>query len=232
MNKTESYKINAQIAGIMWLLAIVAGIVGAGFLGNYQDIETNLAFFSQNELNIQIASLLTLVMCFSTALIAIFLYPVLKKYNESMALSSVGFRLLETVCFTIGVLGFLLLLVVSNDYVTSGSPADPSYQLLTHSFLRLNDISSSIAGFAFNAGAFMYCYIFFRTKLVPRGLGALGIIVVTLGMLDSFLSFFGFYTGFDPISVVLSLPTLLFELIIAFWLIIKGFNQDVLLSLG
>ncbi|MFX1248140.1 MAG: hypothetical protein ACFFBQ_12210, partial [Promethearchaeota archaeon] len=75
MNKPESYTINAQIAGGMWLLAIVAGIVGVGFLGNYQDIETNLALFSQNEINIQIASLLTLVMCFSTALIAIFLYP-------------------------------------------------------------------------------------------------------------------------------------------------------------
>ncbi|MFW9905448.1 MAG: DUF4386 domain-containing protein [Candidatus Thorarchaeota archaeon] len=232
MNKTESYKINAQIAGILWLLAIVAGMVGVVFLGDYQGIETNLALFSQNETNILVAAFLILVMCFSTANIAIFLYPVLKKYNESMALSSVGFRLLETVCFTIGALGLLLLLVVSNEYVNSGSPADTSYQLLTHTFLRFHDMSSSIAGFAFNAGAFMYCYIFIRTKLVPRGLGALGIIAVSLGMLDAFLSFFGFYFGFDPISIVLNLPTLLFELILGFWLIIKGFDQEALSSLG
>ena len=231
MNKTESYKMNAQIAGILWLLAIVAGIIGVGFLGNYQDIETNIALFSQNETSILIAVLLILVMCFSTANIAIFLYPVLKKYNESMALSSVGFRLLETVCFIIGALGFFLLFVVSNEYVNAGSPSDTSYQLLIHTFLNLHEISSSIAGFALNAGAFMYCYIFFRTKLVPRGVGALGIIAVSLGMLDSFLSFFGFYAGFASISVVLSLPTLLFEIIIALWLIVKGFNQEALSSL-
>ncbi|MFX1273027.1 MAG: DUF4386 family protein, partial [Promethearchaeota archaeon] len=79
MSKTESYKLNAQVAGLMWLLAIVVGIVGAILLGDYQQVEANVAFFSQNETGILIGSLLFFSMALFTANIAIFLYPVLKK---------------------------------------------------------------------------------------------------------------------------------------------------------
>lgn len=230
MSTTKSYKLNAQIAGSLWLVAIVVGILGLGFLGDYQQVETNLAFFSQHETNILIASLLALLMCFSTANIAISLYPVLKKYNESMALSAIGFRLIETVLFTVNSLLFLGLLTLSNEYVNSVSP-DSSYQILGHTLYNLNEASGTLATFAFNLGAFMYCYIFFRTKLVPKELGALGIIAAVLGLLGAFFLFFEFYPSSSPISLVFDLPTLLFEILIGVWLIIKGFDQDALLAL-
>lgn len=228
MSKTESYKLNAQVAGLMWLLAIVAGILGVVFLGDYQQVETNVAFFSQNETGVLIGSLLSLSMALFTANIAIFLYPVLKKYNESTALSAIGFRLIETALFSVGSLLFISVLIVSNAYVAAGSPADTTYQFLAHTFLSMNEMSGVLAAFAFNAGAFMYCYIFFRTRLIPKWLGVFGIIVTLLGFVSAFLGFFGFY----DISVFLDFPTLFFEIAIGVWLIVKGFNQEVLASLS
>jgi len=228
MSKTESYKLNAQVTGLMWLLAIVVGIVGAIFLGEYQQVETNVAFFSQNETGILIGSLLFFSMALFTANIAIFLYPVLKKYNESMALSSVGFRLIETVLFSVASLLFIAVLIVSNAYVAAGSPVDPTYQILAHTYLSMNEMTGVLATFAFNAGAFMYCYIFFRTRLVPKWLGVFGVIVTLLGFAGSFLTLF----GFTDISLFLELPTLFFEIAIGVWLIVKGFNQEVLVSLS
>jgi len=228
MSKTESYKLNAQGAGSMWLLAIVVGIVGAIFLGEYQQVETNLAFFSQNETGILIGSLLFLSMALFTANIAIFLYPVLKKYNESMALSAIGFRLIETVLFGVGSLLFIAVLIVSNAYVAAGSPVDTTYQILAHTFLSMNEMTGVFATLAFNAGALMYCYIFYRTRLVPRWLGVFGVIVTLLGFAGSFLTLF----GNQDISLFLELPTLFFEIAIGVWLIVKGFNQEVLASLS
>ncbi|MFW9894129.1 MAG: DUF4386 domain-containing protein [Candidatus Thorarchaeota archaeon] len=228
MSKTESYKLNAQVAGLMWLLAIVVGIVGAILLGDYQQVETNVAFFSQNETGVLIGSLLFFSMALFTANIAIFLYPVLKKYNESIALSAVGLRLIETALFSVGSLLFIAVLIVSNAYVAAGSPVDTTYPILAHTFLSMNEMTGVLATFAFNAGAFMYCYIFFRTTLVPKWLGVFGVIVTLLGFAGSFLTLF----GITDISLFLELPTLFFEIAIGVWLIVKGFNQEVLVSLS
>jgi len=227
MSKTESYKFNAQVAGSMWLLAIVVGILGAIFLGDYQQVATNVALFSQNATGVLIGSLLFFSMALFTANIAIFLYPVLKKYNESMALSAIGFRLIETALFSIGALLFVAVLIVSNAFVAAGSPVDTTYQVLANTFLSMNEMTGVLATFAFNAGAFMYCWIFFRTTLVPKWLGVFGIIVTLLGFASSFLGLF----GINDISLFLELPTMFFEITIGVWLIVKGFNQEVLASL-
>lgn len=228
MSTTESYKRNAQVAGLLWLLAIVAGIVSLVFLGDYKQVETNVAFFSQNQTSILIASFLFLLMALFTANIAIFLYPVLKKYNQSMALSAVGLRLIETALFAVSSLLFLGVLIVSNAYVNAGSPAVTTYQILAHTFLSMNEMSGVLAAFAFNAGAFMYCYIFYRSRLVPMGLGGFGIIATLCGFASAFLALF----GFADISSYLEFPTIIFEIAIAIWLIIKGFDQGVLSSLS
>jgi len=228
MSKTKSYKLNAQVAGAMWLLAIVAGIVAAIFLGEYQQVETNVAFFSQNETGVLIGSLLFFSRALFTATIAIFLYPVLKKYNESMALSAIGFRLIETALFGVASLLFIAVLIVSNAYVAAGSPVDTTYQILAHTFLSMNEMTAVFATFAFNAGAFMYCWIFLRTILVPKWLGAFGVIVTLLGFASAFLTLF----GIPDFSLFLELPTMFFEIAIGVWLIVKGFNQEVLASLS
>ena len=228
MSIIESYKRNAQVAGLLWLLAIVAGIMFYVSLGNYLEVETNVAYFAQNEASILTGSFLVLLMTLFTANIAIALYPVLKKYNTSMALSAIGFRLIETALFGVTSLLFIGILVVSNAYVDAGAPTDTTYQILAHTFLSLTEMSGVLASFAFNVGAFMICYIFYRTRLVPKGLGAFGIIVSLLGFVSAFLGLFGIH----DISLLLELPTLFFEIAIGVWLIVKGFDQEVLSSLN
>ncbi|PNX50009.1 MAG: hypothetical protein BV458_13965, partial [Thermoplasmata archaeon M9B2D] len=110
----------------------------------------------------------------------------------------------------------------------AGSPVDTTYQILAHTFLSMNEMTGVFATLAFNAGALMYCYIFYRTRLVPRWLGVFGVIVTLLGFAGSFLTLF----GNQDISLFLELPTLFFEIAIGVWLIVKGFNQEVLASLS
>jgi hypothetical protein len=49
-----------------------------------------------------------------------------------------------------------------------------------------------------------------------------------MGFASSFLGLF----GITDISLFLELPTMFFEIAIGVWLIVKGFNQEVLASLS
>jgi hypothetical protein len=60
-----------------------------------------------------IGALFLLIGAFADAGIAISLYPILRRYNEGLAVGSVGFRMIEGVLYIVGVIGVLLLLTLS-----------------------------------------------------------------------------------------------------------------------
>ena len=167
-------------------------------------------------------------MSFSIISIAISIYPVLKMYNESIALAAVVFRIIESMIFILGSIITLLLLTLSLEYVNAGSPDDPYFRVLAELLLKAsNEWTSVAAALAFNTGALMYNYIFYKTKLIPRWLSILGLVAVAIALLNVVLTIFGLYNDLDAISLVFHFPTIVFEIILGIWLIIKGFDAAV-----
>jgi hypothetical protein len=70
----------------------------------------------------------------------------------------------------------------------------------------------------------MYYYIFYQSKLIPRWLSGLGIIGGILWLAGTLLTMFGFIDLYSTFQVVLFLPIALQEMILAVWLIVKGFQ--------
>ncbi len=70
----------------------------------------------------------------------------------------------------------------------------------------------------------MYYYIFYRTELIPRWLTAWGIIGVTLSAIAAVLLMFGILNASMAISTLMSAPIFLQEMVMAIWLIVKGFD--------
>lgn len=232
MNTSKLYRKNAIATGILFLLAIVAGVVGGIFLISLESAATDLTIFADKRTSILIGSLLTLIMGLSCAMIAVPLYPVLRKKSKAMAMSAVGFRFIETTAYIIGVVMFLAMLHVSTEYVNAGAPADEFYNLLNSTLYNIQTKISVIGSIFFNLGAFMYCFVFFKTKLIPRWISGFALFAVGIAMVGHILVYFGLLgEGFSSIALVFELPTLLYELTIAFWLIIKGFNQEVIKKL-
>ncbi|OLE24676.1 MAG: hypothetical protein AUG44_18415 [Actinobacteria bacterium 13_1_20CM_3_71_11] len=80
---------------------------------------------------------------------------------------------------------------------------------------------STLAGvFAFCVGALMYYALFYRSRLVPRWLSGWGIAGALLMLIACLLALF----SDSPVTgyVVLILPILVQELVLAAWLLIKG----------
>ena len=68
-------------------------------------------------------------------------------------------------------------------------------------------------------GALFLCSLLFRARLIPRFLAAWGVIGYAMHLTGAIAEIFGI-----PISLVLLIPRGLFELGLAFWLLIRGFQ--------
>jgi hypothetical protein len=77
----------------------------------------------------------------------------------------------------------------------------------------------------------MYYYIFYQSKLVPRWLSVWGLVGVTLGIVNGLYDMFG-GTPNETISMLLDLPIFVQEMVLAVWLIVRGFNSSAIASLS
>ncbi len=124
----RSRDIHATTAGVLLISATAASLVATAFLGSLLDGPSFLASVSQHQDRLLTAALFQLMAAFTSAAIAISLYPVLRPHAAGMALGSVGFRLIEGVFYALSAVGTLLLVALSGpgDGERSGRRYDAS----------------------------------------------------------------------------------------------------------
>jgi Domain of unknown function (DUF4386) len=231
MRKINSINNRAKIVGMLFIIGTVSGIIGGIIIGPVLGTTDYLAKFSASQNLVLAAAFFELIMAAACASIAIWLYPVLRKYSESLALGAVGFRLIEGTFYIVSVIGLLLLLTVSQEYVKAGAPDSSYYQLFGELLKTGHNMINSVAVLLpWCTGALMYYYIFYRTKLVPRWLSGWGIIGVTLCIAASLLVIIRVIDHMSIAQIVLNFNILLQEMVLALWLIIKGFNTSAIAS--
>jgi hypothetical protein len=228
----NTYRKTAVIVGILFIACTVTSILGMSMAHSFLDAPDYLTKLAANGNQVVTASLLEFIWAATAAGIAIGLYPLLKRFNETLALGSVAFRIIESVPVIIGTISLLSLLVLSRDFLASGAPDASSFQASGALLLGMRDWAHSvIAIIAFNLGAFMYYCVLYRSGLVPRWLSGWGLIGVVLSLAATLIGAFNhdFLTG--SINTILNTPIGLQEMVLAAWLIIKGFNKSALASL-
>ena len=174
--------------------------------------------------------MLRFIAAFASAAIAISLYPVLRRYRQGLALGAVGFRVIEGTFYALGAVSVLLLLTLSQEFVKTGA-GDPAYFSQSGTLLKALDDWAGLAGvFAFYVGGLLYYRVFYQTRLVPRWLAAWGVGGVILGAVAALLVLFGVTGSMSPIQIALNAPIGLQEMVLAVWLIAKGFSASAMTS--
>lgn len=146
---------------------------------------------SENKTSVVLGVLSILTMGIS--MMSVVLYPVIKKYNEALALGSVIFRgALELVsCFGIAIC-WLLLLSLGQSYVLAGSPVDSEFQLMGDTLKNLAFVSGSMGlDTIFSIGAIIIYYVFLKTRLLPFWLSLWGLAGAILYIFTPILMMFG-----------------------------------------
>jgi hypothetical protein len=224
MNSTRKV---AVITGVIFIIATVASLVAAALTPALTDTDS-LIQFSAHTNQVAAGALLYLVAAFTSAGIAIAMYPVTKESNAGLALGSVVFRTLEAVFYIVGVVSLLSLLTLGQQFTTAGVADRTSLQAIGNLLVSVRDNAALLAVFAFCLGVFMYYYLFFQSRLIPRWLSGFGIVAIILMMAACVLSLFSGnrITSYIP----LEFPIFLQEMVLAVWLIVKGFNPSAFAS--
>jgi hypothetical protein len=78
---------------------------------------------------------------------------------------------------------------------------------------------------------FIYSYIFYRSKLVPVKLSIFGFIAGVMIFVAALLEIYGITSPYSAQTAVLAMPIAVYEMVLAGWLIVRGFNVEALLQL-
>lgn len=227
----NSNKKTAITVGILFIVATVTNLLSnVAFLKPILDAPDYLSKIFASENQILIGSLIHIIGAFACAGIAIALYPILRKYNEGLALGSVGFRIAEGMLYVFGSIGILSLLPLSQEFIKAGMPSASYFQTLANSLLSMRDLTGILAVITFGAGALMYYTVFYQAKLIPRWLSGWGLIAAALCLISGILVMFHIIDFFTPVQIVLNIPIALQEIVLAIWLIVKGFNSSAIAS--
>ncbi len=178
-----------------------------------------------------LTSLIEFVWAATAAGIAIGLYPVLTSSGRSLALGSVAARTVEGMLILVGTLSLLVLLSVSQGSAAAGPVAAASSQVVGDTLLAVREWVFGFLGFLpFTVGASMYYSLLYRSRLVPRWLSGWGLIGAGLCLVATVQAGFTQDFGFTSVNTVLNIPIGLQEMVLAVWLIAKGFDPRAMAS--
>ncbi len=222
----DMYRRSGIVTGILFIAADAAGFltfVAKPFL----DAPDYLAKIPANELAVLAGALLVFIMGWADAGIGISMYPVLRRHNEGIALGAAAFRIIDGVFTCISAVLILLLVTLGRELITAGPAALAQFQdlgtLLREGRTWVGDVAALPA---WCIGALLYYALFFKTRLVPRWLSAWGLVGIILTMTGSMLVLFRQVPPRSTIQILLYMPVAVQEIVLAIWLIVRGFDQS------
>ncbi|MBZ5753345.1 DUF4386 domain-containing protein [Metabacillus rhizolycopersici] len=229
----NSNKKSAKLVGVLFILAAVTAIIGRLLYDPILNGPDYLMRGSEHANQVILGALMELILVVSAVGTATTMFPILRKYNETIALWHVCFRFLEAIVITVGVISVLSLLTLSREFVAAGALDTASFQASGTLLKAVYDWTFLLGpNFLLGINTIMYSYIFYKSKLVPRFIPILGMTGATLVFICALLVMFGVIQQVSVWGAILALPVFANEMILAVWLIVKGFNESALASMS
>jgi len=213
----------ATLVGVLYIIGTVAGILSKLVLWRFADDPGLLGKMAAHADQAAAGALLILIMGLALTMVPVLMFPILRKQNEALALGYVVFRgALEFVGYAGTVLCWLLLVVVAKDAAGSGEAVVSQLHGLGSTLFGAQAPISAVTTIVFGIGALMFSYLLYASRLVPRWISVWGLVgaipYAAVGVLGLF--------GRNP--EVLYIPLAVQEMILAVWLIAKGFNRGTI----
>jgi hypothetical protein len=223
----KTYRLNSVMAGILYILGTVGGVLSLVIAGDLVTGDDILARIAADPSRLILGAFFILVMGFSLAAMTTFLYPLFRKDSEPLALGMVVFRgALEGAVYIMSVLLWLLLLGLAKEYAGAGADT-ASLQAVGNVVAQVTDTIAPVHTFVFIIGATCLYTSFYRTRLIPRWLSGWGLIAAVFFVAVDLLKFFDISHSLD----ILYLPMAVQEMVMALWLIVKGFNPTAIAAI-
>jgi len=227
----RTYRGNAIAVGVLFIVCSAASILSIVPLGGPLVAPVDLAKLAVSNNAVVMTALIEMVWAMTGAGIAIGLYPVLRKFNPTLALGSVAGRLVENVCLFVGALSLVALLTVSQEAAAAGSAGLASATTVSNLVQAVREWAHGfVTLIPFAIATILYSYVLYRSRLVPRWLSGWGFVAGVSCLVATVYAGFTQDFGFTTVNTALNIPIGIQEMTLAVWLIAKGFDRTALAS--
>lgn len=213
---------NARVAGFTFLFYIAVALTGMVLSSRATSGEgtaAKLASIAQHASDMRVAFVLDLLSCFCALVLAVTLYSITRDQDPDLAMLGLTCRVAEGMIGAVSlprVLGKLWLATAAGADAPDPAAADALGAVL----LKLPDWSSNLAATFFAVGSTIFAYLLLRGRIVPVALAWLGVLASILVAVCLPLQLVEILRS--PITDLMWLPMLAFEVLLALWLIFKG----------
>ena len=222
---TSSRK-TALVVGVLFILTFITSI-GAAFA--YGPVLTDPHYITGAgaDSRVFLGAFLELLLIITNIGCAVWLFPLLKRQNEGLALGYVAARLVECTFILVGVLS-VLAVVTLRQHATSADAG--SLVTAGKSFIALKNWTFLLGpGFIDGIGTgLMLGWLMYRSGLVSRRMALFGVIGGPLLAVSGIAVLFGVIPPQSPLQNFATAPEFIWEAFLGLWLTFKGFNPVAL----
>ena len=226
----DTYRRTARTVGILFVLTLVFAIPGVLAYGPVLN-DPSYVLGPGAGLSVSFGAFFEILTVTANIATAMVLFPLLRRQNETLALSYVAARFIEGALIVVGMLSLLAVETLRQD----GAGADPASLLVaSQSLVAVHDWTFVLGpGFMSGLGnGLLLGYLMYRSGLVQRRLATFGIIGGPLVMASGIAVLFGVIDAGSTWQGLATILEIVWEIgILGIFLIAKGFQPDAVASL-
>jgi hypothetical protein len=217
VNKTS------RILGFAFLFQFITSFTSNAFLTSAWLVPGNmnetLAGIADNPFLFRASIFLDMLTALGVIFLGAILFVTLRKENEKLALTALGFYILEGALLAASKLSAFSLLRLSQEFVTAGQAVNllPMAQVAYES---MDFVGSTLHMLAFCLGGILFYSLLYKSGAVPRWMSLWGFFTVFPMLVGTVTEMFGY-----TIPFIFYVPYVPFELVIAIWILIKGIPE-------
>jgi len=218
---TSSRK-TALVVGMLFILTFVTSI-GAAFV--YGPVLTDPHYVTGGGADIRVflGAFLELGLITTNIGCAVWLFPLLKRQNEGLALGYVAARIVECTFILVGILSVLAVVTLRQ-----GAAGADAGSLVTagKSLIAIKNWTFLLGpGFVDGIGTgLMLGWLMYRSGLVSRRMALFGVVGGPLLAVSGIVVLFGVISPQSPLQNIATVPEVIWEAFLGLWLTFKGFR--------
>ena len=224
--RTDSLRRTALVVGVLFVITYITSIAAKfAFYAPVLD-DPGYVVGSGADSTVLWGVVSELVLIIANIGTAVWLFPVLKRQHEALALGFVTARVMESVFIAVGILSMLTIVTLRQDYAGTAATETGALATVGDALVVLQEWTFNLGpGFVVGIGnGIILGYLMYRSRLVPRGMAWLGLVGGPLIVLSGTAVVLGLIEAGSTWQMVATVPEFLWELSLGVYLIVKGFR--------
>ncbi len=217
----------ARLFGALFALTFVTSIAALVF---YDPIlnDTGYVVGGGADTRVELGALCEIFLAITNIGTAVVLWPIVKRQSQTLALSFVASRTVESVMILVGVLSLLSVVALRQDL--AGGAEAGALNITGRALVDLHDQTFLFGpGFCVGVNGLVLGWLFLKSGLVPRWIALFGVVGGPLIFVSAIAVLFGAYEQ-DGLHFAFAIPEIVFEASLTIYTLAKGFRPSPILD--